>query len=125
MIALDASALLTLLFREPGHGIVASHLGDACLSAVNFAEVVGRFVRDGHPGGPVADRIAAGPLVIVPFGVPDAALAASLLPATRPLGLSLADRACLALGLARGIPVLTADRVWAELDVGVEVVLLR
>jgi PIN domain nuclease of toxin-antitoxin system len=44
---------------------------------------------------------------------------------TRGLGLSLADRACLALAIERGAAVLTADRTWAELDLGIEIRLVR
>ena len=38
---------------------------------------------------------------------------------------SLADRACLALAMRLGLPALTTDRAWAELDLPVEVVVLR
>ena len=121
MIALDASALLAFLFREKGHEAVAQELDHSCMSTVNLAEVVGRFVRDGHDGRTVAARLAASPILVVPFDAEDAARSALLLPQTRPLGLSLGDRACLALGLARAIPVLTADRIWLDLDLGVSI----
>ncbi len=45
MIALDASALLAFLFREPGHEMVAQKLEESCISSVNLAEVLGRFAR--------------------------------------------------------------------------------
>jgi len=61
----------------------------------------------------------------VPFGTTDAALTASLLPATRHLGLSLADRACLTLARSRHIAAMTADRPWMKLDIGVEIVCIR
>lgn len=125
MIALDASALLAFLFQEPGHERVASALDSACLSTVNLSEVVGRFVRDGHDGGQVMARLTRSPIEIVPFDAEQARIAAGLLPATRSHGLSLADRACLALALTRGVPVLSADRVWGEIEEGVEVRLIR
>ncbi|MBN2493073.1 MAG: type II toxin-antitoxin system VapC family toxin [Deltaproteobacteria bacterium] len=125
MIALDASALLAFLFREEGHERVRAHIERCCLSAVNLSEVIGRFVRDGHPGEQVRSRIAATSIEIVPFFESDAARAASLLPATQPLGLSLGDRACLALALARKIPALTADRSWKSLAIGVSVQVIR
>jgi PIN domain nuclease of toxin-antitoxin system len=125
MIALDASALLALLFRETGHERVAAALGQCCLSTVNLAEVLGRFVRDGHPAQPVLERLRAAPIEIVPFGEAEASAVAELLPATQPRGLSLGDRACLALGRARGIPVVTADRTWLDVHVGVEVQVIR
>lgn len=123
MIALDASALLAFLFREQGHEAV--NLQGSCISAVNVAEVLGRFARDGHAPNTVLAQIAATALEIVPFGAEQAAFSAALLPATHRLGLSLGDRACLALAGSRGIPVQTADRAWTKLDVGVEVRLIR
>jgi PIN domain nuclease of toxin-antitoxin system len=125
MIALDASALLAFLFRETGHEQVSALLATACLSTVNLAEVMGRFVRDGHDARPIPRLLSNSGLEIVPFTATDASLAASLLPVTRPLGLSLGDRACLALALSRGIAALTADRVWADLDIGVTIHLIR
>lgn len=125
MIALDASALLAFLFREPGHERVGAILDTACLSTINLAEVIGRFVRDGHDADSVLRRLTATAVEIVPFTAADAALAASLIPATRALGLSLGDRACLALALARDIPAITADRVWIQLQIGVTVQLIR
>lgn len=125
MIALDASALLAFLFREAGHERVGAVIGDACLSAVNLSEVIGRFVRDGHDARTVLDRLTSTNIEIIPFGAADAALAASLVPKTRPLGLSFGDRACLALALARRIPAVTADRTWARLNIGVEIQVIR
>ncbi len=125
MIALDASALLAFLFREPGHGAVAAALAESCISAVNLAEVLGRFARDGHDPEAVLGRIAATEIDIVPFDAADAAVVADLVPATLGRGLSLGDRACLALARARAIPALTADREWAALALGVDIRLVR
>jgi len=125
MIALDASALLAFLFPEAWHERVRAAIEAACLSTVNLSEVIGRFVRDGHAARVVLERLRATTLELVPFTADDAALAASLVPATRPLGLSLGDRACLALALARGIPALTADRTRLRLDIGVHIQVIR
>ncbi|MDG4550145.1 MAG: type II toxin-antitoxin system VapC family toxin [Candidatus Contendobacter sp.] len=125
MMALDASALLAFLFREPGHEQVGAMLDTACLSTVNLAEVIGRFVRDGHDAHQVLKKLTSTMIEIVPFTAVDAALAASLVPATQSLGLSLGDRACLALALSRNIPAITADRIWAQLRVGVTIQFIR
>lgn len=125
MIALDASALLALLFAEPGHERVAAQLDSACLSSVNLAEVASRFARDGHDPREVCRRIAASPIEIVPFLAADAAIAAALVPVTVKQGLSLGDRACLALAMSRRISALTADRAWATLRLPVSIELLR
>jgi ribonuclease VapC len=125
MIVLDASAVLAYLFGETGHAEVAGHLESACLSAVNLAEVLGRVARDGHDPRVVARGIAKGGVEIVPFTRAHAAAAASLLARTRRRGLGLADRACLALAMARRIPVLTADRTWSGLELDIAVHLVR
>lgn len=125
MIVLDASAVLALLYGEPGHEMVGSVLDHACASTVNLAEVVGRFARDGHPSDRVISQLQASPVEWVPFDVVQAARAGGLLPVTRSLGLALGDRACLALALTRALPVMTADTAWSRLDLGVEVRLVR
>ena len=125
MIALDASALLAFLFRERGHERVGAVIETACLSAVNLSEVIGRFVRDGHDARTVLQRLTSTTIEIVPFTTADAALAASLVSQTRALGLSLGDRACLALALARRIPAVTADQAWAGLHIGIDIQVVR
>ncbi len=125
MIVLDASALLAFLFREPGHELVAPHLEDCCLSTVNLSEVIGRFVRDGHEAEAVLNKLLTTPIEIVPFSAQQAGVAALLLPLGKPLGLSLADRACMALAMTKNVPVLTADAVWQELDLPIEIKLIR
>jgi ribonuclease VapC len=125
MIAIDASALLAYLFGEEGGDEVASQIEVSCMSAVNLAEVIGKFVERGIDAQLVGSQIAASTVEITAFTAQDAERAASLLPQARALGLTLADRACLALALGRGIPVLTADRAWASLDAGVEIGVIR
>ena len=125
MIVLDASALLAFLFREPGAALVASHLPESCMSAVNLAEVIGRFSRDGQDVQQVQVRLARLPIEIVAFTAEDAADSAALIPSTRAAGLSPGDRACLALAASRGLSPLTTDRAWTRLalPVGVQLVL--
>lgn len=125
MIALDASALLAYMFREAGHEIVAEKIGESCISAVNLSEVISRFARDGHDPWSVLNQITQSAVETAPFLAEDAALAAALVPTARPLGLSLGDRACLALGLSRKIPVYTADRIWEQLTVEVSIRVIR
>ncbi len=125
MIALDASALLALLFREPGHERVAAALSTCCMSAVNLAETLGRFARDGKPTADLWSRLQASGVDWVPFDSEQARLAAELLPKTQGHGLSLGDRACLALAMTRRIPAMMADRSWANLELGVAVTVIR
>lgn len=124
MIVLDASAVLAYLFREPGHETVASWIESACISAVNHAEVLGRFSRDGMNAAEVSRRLES-TYEVVAYDAGQAVRTAALLPLGAPLGLSLGDRACIALGASRKLPVYTADRVWTKLKVGVEIHLVR
>lgn len=122
---LDASALLAYLFQEPGGEQVGEMIAGSCISTVNLAEVLSRFARDGHDPNLVGREIEGLALDIVPFSALHAQLAAALLPLCRPLGLSLGDRACLALAIDRGTGAWTADRTWLELDAAVEIHSIR
>jgi ribonuclease VapC len=130
-VVLDASALLAFFRDELGTDLVRmAMLSGASISTVNYAEVLTRLAERGGSIATLVRRVeeAGIPpnlLTVVPFTEGDAEAAASLRSTTRHLGLSLGDRACLALGLRMGRPVLTADRAWATLAVGVEVRLIR
>jgi ribonuclease VapC len=95
------------------------------ISAVNLSEVLTRLPEIGVPERETAAAVERLNLRVVAFDEPQARATALLRPVTRQAGLSLGDRACLALGHARGCPVVTADRVWATVDIGVEIILIR
>ena len=95
------------------------------LSAVNVAEVVQKLVDDGVPDINIRASIDELPCRIMPLDLALGFEIGFLRQSTRHRGLSLGDRACLALARREGLPVLTADRAWAELDLGIEVVLIR
>ena len=122
---LDSSALLAYVNGETGADIVAGVIGDALVSAVNLAEVVTKLVERG--GSLERARAALGvvDLDVVDFTRPLAEQAGGLVALTRSKGLSLGDRACLALATREGLPAFTADRAWASLAIGVEVRLIR
>lgn len=123
---LDASAALAFLQGEPGGEAVRKTLvGGAAISAVNLAEVHSTLVEQEAAAEALIARLKAMGLEVEPFDEVDASVVGALRPRTRALGLSLADRACLALGLRLGRPILAADGALAAADVGVEVVLIR
>jgi ribonuclease VapC len=128
---LDASALLAYLHHEPGYQPVVESLAQGvAISAVNWAEVLTKLSDIGLDAEGIASELTTGGLVggslqILPFDEPLARRAARLRSATRTLGLSLGDRACLALGQLLGVPVLTADRSWQSLRAGVKLRLIR
>jgi len=122
---LDASAFMAVLLGEPGADRVLAALPNAIVSAVNYAEVVGKLIERGVPEDVVRDSLGALSLDIVDFDADQAHSAGALRRTTRHLGLSLGDRACLALAMHRTAVALTTDSVWAEVDVGVKVELVR
>jgi ribonuclease VapC len=125
VIALDASALLAFLLRERGHQRVRELLSEACMSTVNFSEVLGRFARAGQDVLIIAEKVLAAPIELVAFSTEQAALAAALVPATQAEGLSLGDRACLALARERGVRAVTADKSWRRLELPLEIETIR
>jgi PIN domain nuclease of toxin-antitoxin system len=125
-VVLDASAILALLNDEPGaEKITPELLSRATTSAVNLAEVQTFLVREG--GDPDESwALAVDPIPDVePFTAEQARIAGTLIQKTRSLGLSLGDRACLALAIALDAPVYTTDQLWKKLKLGIAVHVLR
>ncbi len=114
-----------MLLNEPGAEVVRPHLAHAIVSVVNYAEVLGRAATLCGSLDEAKRRVDLHIPHVLPFDLAQATATASLLPSTRPLGLSLGDRACLALGLVRRLPILTADRRWADVPDAVVVELVR
>ncbi len=122
---LDASAVLAYLQRESGHQRVRSALAEgAAISAVNLAEAYAKVVERGLLAEEVGSRLHVLGLEVIPFAEDDARNSAALHSKTRAVGLSLGDRACLALGRRLGLPVLTADRAWGRVA-GIKIEILR
>jgi PIN domain nuclease of toxin-antitoxin system len=124
-IVVDASAVIALLVGEPFTRFDPSRVPNASISAVNLSEVLARLQDIGMSERDAAIAVARLKLRVVAFDEPQARAAARLRFLTRHIGLSFGDRACLALGDRLGCPVVTADRVWASLDVGIAIVVIR
>jgi ribonuclease VapC len=128
---LDASALLAYLQGEPGAAVVATALTQGSLiSSVNWAETLSKLAERGQDPDTVTDLLTQqgllnNALMIAPFDADLAQATAKLRPLTRSSGLSLGDRACLALGIQTQLPVLTSDQAWGNLTIGVVVQLIR
>ena len=121
---LDASAILALLLGEPGSEQVEELIRDALVSVVNESEVIGRLIAGGQPAAQALDVVASLPYQLVDLDRELSRQAGAWWGITKPYGLSLADRCCLALAKREGVPAITADTAWAEVDVGVEVKLI-
>jgi len=126
-VILDASAVLAFLLREPGQDrVMEVMLTEPRMSTVNLAEVVTKYVLRGAVAQGERLRHEL-PVVFVPVDE-DLALQAALIAAvTKPLGLSLGDRICLALARRTGLTALTADRSWRDVagTLGVTVEVIR
>jgi len=124
-LVLDSSALMALLRGEKGADKVAAGLPNALVSAVNQAEVQTKLVASGldeHLAWWHIDEIGC---VSVPFDEAQARLAGALVKITRAFGLSLGDRACLALAIQRQATVYTTDSVWKNLSLGIQIEVIR
>lgn len=124
-MVLDASALLALINAEPGGDVVAAALPEASISVINLTEVVTKMIDIGISRRDAWAEAADLVPVIVDFDAELGRRAAGLRASTRPLGLSLGDRACLALAEHLHMPALTADQAWRNLAIGVEIRLIR
>lgn len=124
-IVLDASAFLAFANNEPGAEKVQPRLPKAVLSSINSCEILGKLVDKGMTLANAEEYIRQFVAEIIPFDDFHARVAAGLYPLTRPLGLPLADRACLALAKYLQVPILTAESKWADLDIGISIELIR
>jgi PIN domain nuclease of toxin-antitoxin system len=124
-VVLDASALLALINQEPGSEKVAAVISTACMSSVNVAEVVSKLMDKGFSEVEIREIFGALKLLIIPFDEEQGFIAGLLRADTKRLGLSLGDRACLSLAIQQKLSVLTADRVWAGLQLGLNIQMIR
>ena len=118
---LDASAVLALLQEEPGGETVQSALPDSVISTVNLSEVIGKLVEKGIDDETAIRMTEAQPFRPMDHTLALARITGTLRAQTRHAGLSLGDRACLALAIALRLPVVTADRAWQALPLDIEV----
>ena len=124
-VVLDASALLALLNSEQGADPVAAALPGATISAVNLSEVVSKLAEAEMPEEAIREAIQGLAMEVVTFDRDQAYEAGLLRPFTRGAGLSLGDRACLALARRLALPALTADRSWEGLGIGITIQVIR
>ncbi len=122
---LDASAVLCLIRDEPGADKVKAVLADSSISAVNLSEVIAKMADLGMDADLIDAVLDPLQLPAVPFDAVLARVAGLMRPATRSLGLSLGDRACLALAEQSGATAMTTDRAWRSLGGAPKVMLAR
>ena len=126
-VVLDASAVLALLFEEPGAEMVRAQLRTGVIGAANLAEVLAKLSDHGLPAVEAVRAVAILGLEVAPMTEAQAQRSAELRPLTRGAGLSLGDRACLALATELGASAVTADRGWSAVagPAGVSIQVIR
>ena len=126
-VVLDTSAVLAYLCEEAGADQVSPVLETASglISSVNFAELVSKMIDQGMPPAIIRETLFGLELELVPHDEEQAFITGELRTVSKAYGLSLGDRACLALGIVKQLPVLTADRVWLNVSVQTEVRVIR
>jgi ribonuclease VapC len=125
LAVLDTSAFLAVFKNEPGADRVVAVMHDCVMSSVNAAEVYSKLADWGMPPELRDQAFALIPATIVDFDMGLARTAGSMRAQTKSLGLSLGDRACLALARREGLSAITADQAWAKVEVGATVSLIR
>jgi PIN domain nuclease of toxin-antitoxin system len=122
---LDASVLLAVVRGEKGHERVLRLRQAGYVSTVNMAEARSRLADYGMQAAAIEQSLSHLKLVVVDFSDAHAKAVAALRSATRAAGLSLGDRACLALAAALGATAMTADRTWSAVALPVPVDFIR
>jgi len=121
----DSSALLAIILSEPGAEIASANIANAMVSSVNLAEVFSRAEDKGIPADKTERFLMGKEVQFVDFDADLARVVGVIRAKTRSRGLSIGDRACIATAIKHGATVVTADRVWAELDLPCKVELIR
>ena len=121
----DATSLLAVAFREPGAEIARATLRGSLISSVNWSEVLQKVAARQGDTNQLRQLFGGLGVSIVPFSAEHAERAAAIYPETKAFGLSLGDRACLALGLETGLEIFTAERSWADLPLEINVRTIR
>ncbi len=125
-VVLDASAMLAVIFQEPGgEKLTVAILKDAAISSVNLAEVQSKLITKGYDPEDAWEDALSLVTVVEPFTSEQAKIAGDLITKTEKFGLSLGDRSCLALAIALKAPVYTTDKIWKNLKVGVPIHVVR
>jgi PIN domain nuclease of toxin-antitoxin system len=125
LAVLDSSAVLAVFLSERGSPIVTPILRGALISTVNVAEVHARLIALGAQADHAWNRLQSVQCEVCFFTAEQARTAAELKAITRAFGLSLGDRACLALAIDRKATVYTTDKIWKNLNLGIKIEVIR
>lgn len=121
----DSSAVLAVIYGESGSDDVIDRMRGALLSSVNLIEVHSKLLLNGVPQEAARQKILQLRCEISPLDEEQARIASEMVTKTRPHGLSLGDRACLALAIQRGATVYTADQAWEGIPLKLDLKMIR
>lgn len=124
-VVLDSSAVMALMFGEPGQERVLETLPGALLSAVNLAEIISKLTIRGVNAEATENAVRRLGVEVADFTATHARIVGHLRPLTKSAGLSLGDRACIALGVSQQAEILTTDRAWATVQIPATITLIR
>lgn len=124
-VVMDASVIIACILREPGYKNAESLLPYAIVSTINMAEVTTHFARNGFNEVELKEIITTLPVQTKAYDDSLVVSTGMLGQETKKFGLSLGDRACLSLGIAQNLPVITADKIWSKISLPIEVRVIR
>ena len=125
-IIFDASAVIGLFAKEKGVEVIKKHSRNAIISSVNISEVYKYCIdKQNLTTEECRNIMTISGIKIINFDEKQALIAASIYPQTKALGLSLGDRACIALALEKHYPVLTCDKIWEKVDLNIKFIIVR
>lgn len=125
-IIFDSSALITLFAKEPGYETVRQNLRHAIISSVNIAEVYKYCIEvQNLTEVDCRNLIKLSGIKIIDFCEEQALISAKIIKQTKPYGLSLGDRGCIALAMFKNGPILTRDKIWQKVNLDVEFIMAR
>jgi ribonuclease VapC len=122
---LDSSAVIALLGRERGAEAIDAVLQESVISTVNLAEVISKLQERGGSDEEIHASLADLDLKVVSFDTEQANMTGKMRNVTRTRGLSLGDRACLALAASRGATAVTTDKAWKDFEQVARVLVVR
>lgn len=122
---LDSSAFLALVNNEKGGDVVETYISSSCISTVNVSEIAAILSDIKIPERDYKHIITSLVSEVIPFDENQAYICGALREKTRFKGLSLGDRACLSLATLLNTPVVTADKAWSDINLGIEIIQIR
>ena len=125
-IIFDASAVIALLAKEKGFEVIKRHLKNAIISSINISEVYKYCIdKQNLTADECKNIMGISGIKIIDFDEKQALIAADIYPKNKEYGLSLGDRACIALAIEKKHPILTCDKIWEKINIDVKFIMVR